>query len=68
MSSRPPLTYRCFECGAALGGHHWRVCTICGHTFCRKHLIIATDTATCASCRPGAGRRDVDRPAPRRRD
>lgn len=62
MSSRPPLAFRCFECGAALGGHHWRVCTVCGRMFCRRHLIIETDTAICAACKartepPDAARR-----------
>jgi hypothetical protein len=67
--SAPPVTFLCFECGAALGGHHWRVCAICGHMFCRKHLIVATDTAMCASCQDDAERRDRDaRPGAPRRD
>jgi hypothetical protein len=50
---------RCSECGAPLGGHHWRVCTACGKLFCRRHLIIERDVALCAACQHDRERRQA---------
>jgi DNA-directed RNA polymerase subunit RPC12/RpoP len=56
--SESPAGFRCSECGAALGGHWWRVCTACGKLFCRRHLIIERDAALCAACRHDRQRLD----------